>query len=35
VEQHKALKVANEIIDAFELGNQDSITKGRKIAQDT
>jgi alpha-mannosidase len=33
-EQHKALKVANEIIDAFELGNQDSIIKGRRIAQE-
>ncbi|KAL3423580.1 glycosyl hydrolase family 38 [Phlyctema vagabunda] len=33
-EQHKALTVANRIIDAFELGNQDSIVKGRKIAQE-
>jgi alpha-mannosidase len=33
-EQHKALKVANEIIDTYELGNQDSIIKGRKIAQE-
>ncbi|EHK98100.1 putative Alpha-mannosidase 2C1 [Glarea lozoyensis 74030] len=33
-EQHKALKIANDIIDAFELGNQDSILKGRKIAQE-
>lgn len=33
-EQHKALRVANDIIDAFELGNQDSILKGRKIAQE-
>jgi alpha-mannosidase len=33
-EQHKAMKVANEIIEAFELGNQDSIIKGRKIAQE-
>ncbi|TVY35324.1 Alpha-mannosidase [Lachnellula occidentalis] len=33
-EQHKALKVANEIIETFELGNQDSIIKGRKIAQE-
>ncbi|KAF7937758.1 uncharacterized protein EAE97_007554 [Botrytis byssoidea] len=33
-EQHKALRVANDIIDAFELGNQDSIIKGRKIAQE-
>ncbi|RDW74052.1 putative alpha-mannosidase [Coleophoma crateriformis] len=31
-EQHKALTVANRIIDAFEVGNQDSIIKGRKIA---
>jgi alpha-mannosidase len=33
-EQHKALKVANQIIDAFELGDQDSIIAGRKIAQE-
>jgi alpha-mannosidase len=33
-EQHKAMKVANDIINAFELGNQDSIIKGRKIAQE-
>ncbi|KAH6671434.1 glycosyl hydrolases family 38 N-terminal domain-containing protein [Halenospora varia] len=33
-EQHKALRIANEVIDAFELGNQDSIIKGRKIAQE-
>ncbi|KAL2072506.1 hypothetical protein VTL71DRAFT_11849 [Oculimacula yallundae] len=33
-EQHKALKVAIAIIEAFELGNQDSIIKGRKIAQE-
>ncbi|PQE27187.1 putative alpha-mannosidase protein [Rutstroemia sp. NJR-2017a WRK4] len=33
-EQQKALRVANRIIDAFELGNQDSILKGRKIAQE-
>ncbi|CAG8973705.1 hypothetical protein HYALB_00006976 [Hymenoscyphus albidus] len=32
-EQHKALKVANQIVDAFELGSQDSILRGRKIAQ--
>lgn len=32
-EQHKALKVANEIIDSFEAGNQSTITKGRKLAQ--
>ncbi|RFU32019.1 hypothetical protein B7463_g4293, partial [Scytalidium lignicola] len=33
-EQHKAMKVCNEIINAFELGNQESIIKGRKIAQE-
>lgn len=33
-EQHKAMKVATDIIDAFEVGNQDSILKGRKIAQE-
>ncbi|KAI8208184.1 Alpha-mannosidase [Colletotrichum sp. SAR 10_86] len=33
-EQHKALKVATDIIDAFELGNKDSILKCRKIAQE-
>ncbi|KFY81400.1 hypothetical protein V500_11464 [Pseudogymnoascus sp. VKM F-4518 (FW-2643)] len=33
-EQHKALQVATSIIDAFEAGNQDSIIKGRKIAQE-
>ncbi|KAH6709277.1 glycoside hydrolase family 38 protein [Leptodontidium sp. MPI-SDFR-AT-0119] len=33
-EQHKALKVATAIIEAFELGNQDSIIKGRKIAEE-
>lgn len=33
-EQHKALATCNAIIDAFELGNQDSIKKGRKMAQD-
>lgn len=33
-EQHKALKVATEIIDTFEVGNQDSIIKCRKIAQE-
>lgn len=33
-EQHKALKTATDIIDAFEVGNQDSILKGRKIAQE-
>lgn len=33
-EQHKAMKVAIAIIEAFELGNQDSIIKGRKIAEE-
>lgn len=33
-EQHKALKTATKIIDAFEVGSQDSILKGRKIAQE-
>lgn len=33
-EQHKALTTANRIIDAFELGNQDSIVAGRKIAEE-
>jgi len=33
-EQHKALKVATSIIDTFEVGNQDSIVKCRKIAQE-
>lgn len=33
-EQHKALQVATSIIDAFEAGNQGSIIKGRKIAQE-
>ena len=33
-EQHKALTVANKIIDTFELGNQDSIVEARKIAQE-
>ncbi|EPQ65113.1 Bgt-1283 [Blumeria graminis f. sp. tritici] len=32
-EQHKALRVVNEIIDTFELGNNESILKGRKLAQ--
>lgn len=32
-EQHKALQVAIAIIDAFEVGNQESIIRGRKIAQ--
>jgi alpha-mannosidase len=33
-EQHKALNVCNEIIEAFELGNQDSLKTCRKIAED-
>lgn len=33
-EQHKALTVANKVIDAFEVGNQDSIIQCRKIAQE-
>lgn len=33
-ERHKALKVATDVIDTFELGNQESILKCRKIAQD-
>ncbi|OIW34878.1 glycoside hydrolase family 38 protein [Coniochaeta ligniaria NRRL 30616] len=33
-EQHKALKVATDIINAFELGNKDSLKKCRKIAQE-
>jgi alpha-mannosidase len=33
-EQHKAMKVGNEIVDAFKLGSQESILKGRKIAQE-
>lgn len=33
-EQHKAMRVCKDIIDAFEIGNQNSIIKGRKIAQE-
>jgi alpha-mannosidase len=33
-EQHKALTVINRIIEAFEPGNQASIVKSRKIAQE-
>lgn len=33
-QQHKALVTCNAIIDAFELGNKESIKKGRKIAED-
>ncbi|KAL8297527.1 hypothetical protein RB597_006560 [Gaeumannomyces tritici] len=33
-ERHKALKVSTDIIDAFEVGNKDSIVKCRKIAQE-
>ncbi|UQC80066.1 glycosyl hydrolase family 38 [Colletotrichum lupini] len=33
-EQHRALKVATDVIDAFELGNKESIVKCRKIAQE-
>ncbi|KAJ9142052.1 Alpha-mannosidase [Pleurostoma richardsiae] len=33
-EQHKALKVATDIIDTFELGNKESIVKCRKIAKE-
>jgi len=32
-EQHKALKTCNEIIEAFELGNPDSLKTCRKIAE--
>lgn len=32
-EQHKALKTCNEIIEAFELGNKESLKKCRKIAE--
>jgi alpha-mannosidase len=31
-EQHKALKIATDVINAFELGNKESIKKCRKIA---
>jgi len=33
-EQHKAMKVATSIIDAFKLGDQQSLIKGRKIAEE-
>ncbi|KAK3310574.1 glycoside hydrolase family 38 protein [Chaetomium strumarium] len=33
-EQHKALKVCNEIIETFELGNRESLKACRKIAED-
>ncbi|GAB1310919.1 Glycoside hydrolase, 38 vacuolar alpha mannosidase [Madurella fahalii] len=33
-EQHKALQVCNEIIEAFELGNRESLKTCRKIAED-
>jgi alpha-mannosidase len=33
-EQHKALKVATDVINAFELGNKDSLKTCRKIAQE-
>lgn len=33
-EQHKALKVATDIIDAFELGNKQSLKRCREIAQE-
>ena len=32
-ESHEALQIGNDIINAFELGNQDSIIEGRKLAQ--
>ncbi|KAL2161498.1 hypothetical protein VTH06DRAFT_8060 [Thermothelomyces fergusii] len=32
-EQHKALKTCNEIIDAFEVGNRESLKTCRKIAE--
>lgn len=32
-ESHKALQVCNEIIEAFELGNRESLKKCRKIAE--
>ncbi|KAK3941555.1 alpha-mannosidase [Diplogelasinospora grovesii] len=32
-EQHRALKTCNEIIEAFELGNKDSLKTCRKIAE--
>ncbi|KAL2757471.1 glycoside hydrolase family 38 protein [Sodiomyces alcalophilus JCM 7366] len=33
-EQHKALKIANDIIDTFKLGDKESITKCRRMAQE-
>jgi alpha-mannosidase len=33
-EQHKAMKVATSIIDAFKLGDQESLIKGRTIAEE-
>lgn len=33
-EQHKALKVCNEIIEAFELGNRESLKTCRQIAEE-
>lgn len=33
-EQHKALTLANKIIDTFELGSQESLVKCRKLAQE-
>lgn len=33
-EQHKALTVANKIVDTFELGNQESLVKCRKLAEE-
>lgn len=33
-EQHKALKVCNDIINAFELGNKESLKTCRKIAEE-
>lgn len=33
-EQHKALQVCNKIIEAFELGNKDSLKKCREIAEE-
>ncbi|KAH8844796.1 hypothetical protein MCOR27_008815 [Pyricularia oryzae] len=33
-EQHKALKVATDMMEAFEFGNKESIVKARKIARE-
>ncbi|KAH6646420.1 glycosyl hydrolase family 38 domain-containing protein [Truncatella angustata] len=33
-EQHKALTVVTEVIDAYKLGDKESIKKGRKIAEE-